>query len=90
MGKKKRTFILCQETALAEAASQLVVAQNLARKRNKPEELVIVAAAWMELSDRLGHGDADEPSQDVKQFGFVGVEVKDGSTEGVDEPGVHP
>lgn len=73
---------------MAEAAVQLMKAQKLARKRNKPEELVMVAAAWMELSARLGPEQPQE--EDVKQFGFIGVEVKNGSDESQDEPGLHP
>lgn len=82
--KKSHRFILCQETALAEAALQLMRAQKLARKRKNPEELVMVAAGWMELSGRLGSEHQDEP-EDVKQFGFIGVEVKNGGPTGPTE-----
>ena len=92
MVKKTHRFILCEETALAEAAVQLMKAQKLARKRESPEELVMVAAAWMELSGRLG-SDQEPEQEDVKQFGFIGVEVKSdepsGPTEGNPAHGLH-
>ena len=82
MGKKKKeeaveTLVLDKQAVLAEAAIQLMRAQEIAHEDRDVKKLVQVVYAWSHLSDKFGVA-PDKSGQDKQSvMGFTNVEVKD-------------
>jgi hypothetical protein len=81
LGKKKKEkveeFVLDKHAVLAEAAVQLMRAQDIAHEQRDVKKLIQISYAWSHLSEKFDVAEI-EPEGEKKSFmGFTKVEVKD-------------
>lgn len=77
MGKKKKeTIVLDKHAVLAEAATQLMLAQEIALKDRDVKKLVQISYAWSHLSEKFTIVQEPPGEEQKKYMGFV-MEVKD-------------